>query len=354
MRSKEDPRSQRKLPSVLVVASGSRANAASGPSSKPARRLASVPEDRFTNTLEDAGAYERWRDPGYDWRDDWQNEDGYGLDEDDEHEHEHEASLNVEDEFAFEGRRVQAEGETDENGRVWVDGEWVSPEDLAAASDWYDQNGWGDKTYIPRDPQAPLSYRGSRQAQGDPADPAAGSWQERYATIERLRAHRHFADGNDLLDGDLQEVPQGVGDNIDVGPAPASEVQVPNPRAGQDLVRDIGAYGERVPRNLLEAAQMTAAEEGHGQCTQCGQSTEVNDQSICRKCWYDAARGGQPFDPGAAGQRTAEISEAPRLSGGYSDFGEDDEEEPPRRPRRRMREDEHDQLDDSWNQPPEY
>jgi hypothetical protein len=80
--------------------------------------------------------------------------------------------------------------------------------------------------------------------------------QERYATGRRLASLRHFADDDDDDDdkeglfGDVQVVDSEEGlEQIDNGAPPPSEVQSPNPLAGQDLTR--------TPANLLEAMRMT-------------------------------------------------------------------------------------------------
>jgi hypothetical protein len=69
--------------------------------------------------------------------------------------------------------------------------------------------------------------------------------EERYATVRRLSSLRHFADEQDEAE-DWEKQPKGLTDQVNNGMAPASEIQDPNPLAGQDL--------ERTPRNLAEAA----------------------------------------------------------------------------------------------------
>jgi len=89
--------------------------------------------------------------------------------------------------------------------------------------------------------------------------PLHGSMQERYSDTRRVASLRHFADEEDEAEG-WEKQPKGLTDQVNNGMAPASEIQDPNPLAGQDL--------ERAPRNLAEAARM--AEFNPERCTGCG------------------------------------------------------------------------------------
>ena len=127
----------------------------------------------------------------------------------------------------------------------------------------------------------------------------SGSMEERYATVRRLGSLRHFAEDEDDLGYEKQ--PKGLGDQVDTGMAPASEIQDPNPLAGQDL--------ERIPRNLAEAALWAQA----GYCPDCAGEGTLGHQP-CQLC------GGTGFD---------------------ENEGYDNPDYPQDTP--------HDQLDDPWN-----
>jgi hypothetical protein len=117
-----------------------------------------------------------------------------------------------------------------------------------------------------------------------------GSMQDRYADGRRVASLRHFAEDDEVgpEEDEWFKQPKGLTDQVDTGMAPASEIQDPNPIAGQDL--------ERIPSNLAEAARMYAGNFDDG--------------------YYDDETTGQ--DP-------------------YDDRHWQDEDAP------------HDQLDDPWN-----
>ena len=135
-----------------------------------------------------------------------------------------------------------------------------------------------------------------------PVQPVQGSMQERYATVRRVASLRHFAeescalcgggfdhhstdehpsyeeiqsrgydvfgdplaknlgevgdriDRHSTLDDDWEKQPRGLTDQVDTGEAPESEIQAPNPLAGQDVVAG------RAPRTLYEAQLWTQAD----------------------------------------------------------------------------------------------
>jgi hypothetical protein len=118
--------------------------------------------------------------------------------------------------------------------------------------------------------------------------------QERYATGQRLATLRHFAEDDEEgpEEDEWFKQPKGLTDQVDTGLAPASEIQDPNPLAGQDL--------ERIPRNLAEAALWA----------QAGDGLDPYDE----RHWLDHGTEGTDFNP------------------------EDYPEDTP-----------HDQLDDPWN-----
>jgi hypothetical protein len=121
-----------------------------------------------------------------------------------------------------------------------------------------------------------------------------GTMQERYATGQRLATLRHFAEDDEEgpEEDEWFKQPKGLTDQVDTGLAPASEIQDPNPLAGQDL--------ERIPRNLAEAALWA----------QAGDGLDPYDE----RHWLDHGTEGTDFNP------------------------EDYPEDTP-----------HDQLDDPWN-----
>jgi hypothetical protein len=88
------------------------------------------------------------------------------------------------------------------------------------------------------------------------------------------RSTYHFAEDEEDPEG-YEKQPKGLGDQVDTGTAPSSEIQDPNPLAGQDL--------ERTPRNLAEAALWAQA---GASCEQCGAPLH-SYQSPCPNCDAD-------------------------------------------------------------------
>jgi len=151
--------------------------------------------------------------------------------------------------------------------------EWDVPQRWEAARrhKFVEDKNWGDESSCMTcgKPKGDNSHTDRAQA--------TSLLEERYATVRRLSSLRHFAEDEDELGYEKQ--PKGLGDQVDTGMAPSSEIQDPNPLAGQDL--------ERVPRNLAEAARMYAAWDcetggpcnwtpGRGSCPLCGQYPEDN------------------------------------------------------------------------------
>jgi len=95
--------------------------------------------------------------------------------------------------------------------------------------------------------------------------PHEGSMQQRYANVRRISSLRHFADEADEISDDdllaasewLDKQPKGLGDQVNTGVAPPSEVQVPNPVAGQDVTAG------RAPANLYEAQLWAQADSDY-------------------------------------------------------------------------------------------
>jgi hypothetical protein len=178
--------------------------------------------------------------------------------------------------------------------------EWDVPQRWEAARrhKFVEDKNWGDESSC-----TSCGKPKGDSVHTDSAHATASLLEERYATVRRLSSLRHFAEDEDDLGYEKQ--PKGLGDQVDTGMAPASEIQDPNPLAGQDL--------ERTPRNLAEAALWAQATNS---CVYCGD--QVTDRSHSTS-----------VSDGMGGMEIAH------------DYCADDRDYPQDTP--------HDQLDDPWN-----